>query len=123
MISKKSLMEVNEIVSNTRKAFQAAFQSLKWMTGSVRETALRKIMTMRHHIGAVGALPDSAYVEKYYGKCIAFKSCGTPACLKSESDRDGDFSLVAPLWLVVDEVNFLTIPACLRPKFSDVASK
>ncbi|XP_054930823.1 endothelin-converting enzyme 1-like isoform X2 [Dermacentor andersoni] len=66
VISKKSLMEVNEIVSNTRKAFQAAFQSLKWMTGSVRETALRKIMTMRHHIGAVGALPDSAYVEKYY---------------------------------------------------------
>ncbi|XP_070389922.1 membrane metallo-endopeptidase-like 1 isoform X8 [Dermacentor albipictus] len=66
VISKKSLMEVNEIASNIRKAFQAAFQSSKWMTGSVRETALRKIMTMRHHIGAVGALIDSAYVEKYY---------------------------------------------------------
>ncbi|KAH7959682.1 hypothetical protein HPB49_013039 [Dermacentor silvarum] len=66
VVSKKTLMEANEMASNIRKAFHAAFQSSRWMTGSVRETALLKITNMRHHIGAVGALLDGAYVEKYY---------------------------------------------------------
>ncbi|XP_054930095.1 endothelin-converting enzyme 1-like [Dermacentor andersoni] len=59
-------MEAKEMASNIRKAFQAAFRSSSWMTGSVRETALRKITNMRQHIGAVGALLDAAHVEKYY---------------------------------------------------------
>ncbi|KAH7959684.1 hypothetical protein HPB49_013041 [Dermacentor silvarum] len=62
VISKNTLNEVREIASNIRKAYQAAFQSSSWMTGSVRETALKKIKKMRHHFGAV----DATYVEKYY---------------------------------------------------------
>ncbi|XP_075539392.1 neprilysin-1-like isoform X1 [Dermacentor variabilis] len=66
VVSKKTLMEANEMASNIRKAYQAAFRMSSWMTGSVRETALKKITNMRHHIGAAGALLDGAYVEKYY---------------------------------------------------------
>ncbi|XP_065300081.1 neprilysin-1-like isoform X4 [Dermacentor albipictus] len=66
VISKKTFIEVNEMASNIRKAYQAAFRSSTWMTGSVKETALRKITNMRPHIGALGGLLDAAYVEKYY---------------------------------------------------------
>ncbi|XP_065300112.1 uncharacterized protein [Dermacentor albipictus] len=66
LISKETFMAANEMASNIRKAYQVAFQSSSWMTGSLRETALRKITNMQHHIGAMGAPLDSAYVEKYY---------------------------------------------------------
>ncbi|XP_065300111.1 neprilysin-1-like isoform X7 [Dermacentor albipictus] len=66
VISKETFMAANEMASNIRKAYQVAFQSSSWMTGSLRETALRKITNMQHHIGAMGAPLDSAYVEKYY---------------------------------------------------------
>ncbi|XP_049519706.1 neprilysin-1-like [Dermacentor silvarum] len=66
VISKKTILKVKEMASNIRKAFQGAFQSSSWMTGSVREAALRKITNMRHHIGAIGAMLDDAYVDKYY---------------------------------------------------------
>ncbi|XP_054930325.1 neprilysin-1-like [Dermacentor andersoni] len=66
VVSKETLMEADEMASNIRKAYEAAFRSSSWMTGSVRETALRKITNMRQDVAAVGALLDGAYVEKYY---------------------------------------------------------
>ncbi|XP_070389916.1 neprilysin-2-like isoform X3 [Dermacentor albipictus] len=66
VVNKKTFMEANEMASSIRKAFQAAFRSSSWITGSVRKTARRKMMNMRQYIGAVGASLDAAHVEKYY---------------------------------------------------------
>ncbi|KAH6933942.1 hypothetical protein HPB50_019134 [Hyalomma asiaticum] len=66
VLSKKTLTGVEEMLSNLRKAYQAAINSSSWMTGSARETALRKLHNMRQHVGGLGKLQDGAFIENYY---------------------------------------------------------
>ncbi|KAH7958313.1 hypothetical protein HPB49_000724 [Dermacentor silvarum] len=66
VISNKTIVEADEMTTNIRKAYQAAMQSSSWMTGCVRNTAVRKLGNIRQHIGGLGNFQDGAYVEKYY---------------------------------------------------------
>ncbi|KAK8774906.1 hypothetical protein V5799_010561, partial [Amblyomma americanum] len=54
------------MATNIRAAFRAAFMSSSWVTGGVREVALRKLEKMKQYVGSPFQQRNDTIVNQFY---------------------------------------------------------
>ncbi|KAL1442735.1 hypothetical protein MTO96_007753 [Rhipicephalus appendiculatus] len=58
--------QVKLMASKIRGAFLKALESSSWLSGNIREGAIRKLKNMTAHVGSPGRRLDPAFVEEFY---------------------------------------------------------
>ncbi|XP_077508713.1 neprilysin-2-like [Amblyomma americanum] len=66
VVQQGAVSEAGAMATNIRAAFRAAFMSSSWVTGGVREVALRKLEKMKQYVGSPFQQRDDTIVNQFY---------------------------------------------------------
>ncbi|KAH7956736.1 hypothetical protein HPB52_012263 [Rhipicephalus sanguineus] len=66
VMNRESVKTATSMVQKLREAFRTAFSTSSWVTGVVREVAIKKLENMQHYVGSPGQRLDPAKIDNYY---------------------------------------------------------